>query len=84
MKKLNKKENVTTGSAVKRKDLKKIIIPGAVAVAIIGTTGGIILGNIFRTNKINNQALENMNEQDMSTTIFCSGKNIVKTGKQKI
>ena len=81
MKKLNKKENVTTGSAVKRKDLKKIIIPGAVAVAIIGTTGGIILGNIFRTNKINNQALENMNEQDMSTTIFCSGKNVtLKSG----
>lgn len=75
MKKSSKKD-IATISDSKKGGLKKIIIPGTVAIVILGTVGGVVLGNVLRTKKINNQALSNMNEQEMSTTIFCSGENV--------
>lgn len=39
----------------------------------------IIIGNIIRSKRINKQAIENINTQDMVTTIFCSGKNVKLT-----
>ena len=74
--KKSKKTELVTADKTKKGNKLKIIIPCAIATVILGTIGGIVLGNVLRTNKINNQVLGNMNDQNMSTIAFCSGENI--------
>ena len=74
MKKSSNKEITTENH--KKVNLKKLLIPGSIILVAVGVVGSVVIGNVVRTNKINNQALANLNEQDMSTTVFCSGESV--------
>ena len=58
------------------KKRNKIIAIITIIVIVVSAISYIISINI-RKNKINSQVLNNINESEKYTTIFCSGKNIV-------
>ncbi len=56
---------------------KRKLIIIIIAMIIIISIMGVIIGNLVRKNNINKQALGNINEEEKITTIFCNGHNIV-------
>lgn len=64
---------------MKKSNIKKrtkIIAIITIIVIVVSAISYIISINI-RKNKINSQILNNINESEKYTTVFCSGKNIV-------
>lgn len=59
-----------------KKKIKKIVIPVVAITLVVGAIGTVTACNILRTKKINNQVLQNIDDENMTTTIFCSGNNI--------
>ena len=71
-----KKEKANNTSKVNKKVTKIVIVASCVVGAAVCGVLGFVIGNNVRTSKINKQAMNYINLEEKTSTIFCSGKNI--------
>ena len=74
--KIMKKEKANNTSKVNKKVTKIVIVASCVVGAAVCGVLGFVIGNNVRTSKINKQAMNYINLEEKTSTIFCSGKNI--------
>lgn len=56
--------------------MNRRLIALIVVISLIIILGVLFIVNIIRTKNINSQAINNLNEEEKTTIIFCNGKNV--------
>jgi len=74
--KIMKKEKTDNISKGNKKVTKIVIVTSCVIGAAVCGIIGFVIGNNVRTGKINKQAMNYVNLEEKTSTIYCSGKNI--------